>query len=70
MPLVQPYIGLAHRYMFFEKWLVDQLLAAKRQAVVVFPVQPYGNWGPFGEVAGRDPDHRFYGPDGLELSEQ
>jgi hypothetical protein len=52
LPLVQPYIGLAHRYLFFEKWLIHQLMAAKRQAIVVFPVQPYGDWGPFQEVAG------------------
>lgn len=52
LPLVQPYLGLGHRYLFSEKWLVCQLLAAKRQAVVVFPVQPFGNWGPFGEIAG------------------
>ncbi|NGM84018.1 carboxypeptidase regulatory-like domain-containing protein [Paenibacillus sp. 7124] len=50
--LVQPYPGLGHRYLFREKWLVYQLLAAKRQAVVVFPVQPYGNWGPFADAAG------------------
>ena len=51
-PLVQPYLGLAQRYLFLEKMLVAQLLAAGRQAVVLFPVQPYGDWGPFGEVAG------------------
>jgi len=52
LPLVQPYIGLAHRYMFFEKWLVQQVMASRRQIVIVFPVQPYGDWGPFGELAG------------------
>jgi hypothetical protein len=49
---VQPYIALAHRYLFHEKWLVYQLLAAGRHAVVVFPVQPFGDWGPFAQVAG------------------
>lgn len=52
LPLVQSYLALAHRYLFIEKWLIGQLLAAKRQAVVVFPVQPFGSWGPFGQIAG------------------
>lgn len=50
--LVQPYPGLAHRYLFIEKWLAYQLLAAKRQAVLVIPIQLSGNWGPFAHAAG------------------
>ncbi|EEM86177.1 hypothetical protein BK742_03445 [Bacillus thuringiensis serovar pingluonsis] len=50
--LVQPYPGLGHRYLFREKWLSYQLLAAKRQAVLVIPIQPYGKWGPFAHAAG------------------
>ncbi|MED1914206.1 hypothetical protein P4V64_02705 [Bacillus thuringiensis] len=50
--LVQPYLGLGHRYLFREKWLAYQLLAAKRQAVLVVPIQPYGDWGPFAHAAG------------------
>jgi hypothetical protein len=50
--LVQPYPALGYRYLFREKWLVYQLLAAKRQAVVVFPIQPFGDWGPFAQAAG------------------
>jgi hypothetical protein len=52
LPLVQPYLGLAHRYLFLERWLLYQLAAAGKQAVVVFPLQPYGDWGPFGKAAG------------------
>ena len=50
--LAQPYPGLAHRYLFREKWLIFQMLTALRQAVVLFPIQPSNDWGPFKEVAG------------------
>jgi hypothetical protein len=50
--LAQPYPGLGHRYLFREKWLIFQLLAAQRQAVVLFPIQPSNDWGAFKEVAG------------------
>ncbi|HFU7058052.1 TPA: hypothetical protein ACGN81_005143 [Bacillus cereus] len=51
--LQQQYISLCYRYLFSSYWLIYQLLAAKRQAVVVFPIQPHGNWGPFGHAAGQ-----------------
>ncbi|WNZ23120.1 carboxypeptidase regulatory-like domain-containing protein [Leptolyngbya sp. NK1-12] len=50
--LAQPYPGLGHRYLFREKWLIYQMLAAQRQAIVLFPVQPSNDWGPFQEVSG------------------
>lgn len=50
--LVQPYPAEAHRFLFRDKWLVYQLLAAKRQAVVVVPIQPSGDWGPLAHAAG------------------
>ncbi|MCQ6562874.1 hypothetical protein [Paenibacillus mendelii] len=40
--LVQPYIGLGQRYLFHEKWLAYQLLAAKRQSILVIPIHPKG----------------------------
>jgi hypothetical protein len=45
--LGQPYPILGQRYLFHEKWLVYQMLAAQRQAVLVFPIQPSNDWGPF-----------------------
>jgi hypothetical protein len=50
--LTQPYPALGHRYLFREKWLIYQKLAARRQAVVIFPIQPSGDWGPFAHAAG------------------
>jgi hypothetical protein len=50
--LTQPYPGLGHRYLFREKWLIYQLLATNRQAIVIFPIQPSGDWGPFAHAAG------------------
>jgi hypothetical protein len=45
--LVQPYPALSYRYLFRGKWLVDQLFQAGRQAIVLFPIQPSTDWGPF-----------------------
>jgi hypothetical protein len=51
--LGQPYVGLGHKYLFAnEKHMVYQLMAANRHAVVLCPIQPYGQWGPFGQAAG------------------
>ncbi len=50
--LTQPYPALGHRYLFREKWLIYQLLAVKRQAIVIFPIQPSMDWGPFAHAAG------------------
>jgi hypothetical protein len=46
-PLQQRYVGLGFRYLFPEKLLLYQLLASKHQAVVVIPIQPSADWGPF-----------------------
>jgi hypothetical protein len=50
--LTQPYPSLGERYLFHEKWLIYQLLAAKSQAIVIFPIQPSGDWRPFAHAAG------------------
>jgi hypothetical protein len=50
--LRQPYPSLGQRYLFHEKLLIYQLLAARCQAIVIFPIQPFGDWGPFGQAAG------------------
>jgi hypothetical protein len=50
--LTQPYPSLGQRFLFREKWLIYQLLAARCQTVVIFPIQPSADWGPFGQAAG------------------
>jgi hypothetical protein len=50
--LRQPFLSLAYRFLFHEKYLTYQLLAAHRQAVLIFPIQPPAGCGPFGEVSG------------------
>jgi len=50
--LAQPYPGLGQRYLFELKWLVYQQLAARREATLIFPIQPSGDWGPFAYASG------------------
>ena len=41
----QPYTRLPHRYLYSERQLVYQLLATRRQAVIVMPIAPAENTG-------------------------
>jgi hypothetical protein len=50
--LVQRYLVLLYRYLFFEKLFAYQLLAAQRSAVILFPIQPSGDWGPVASASG------------------
>ncbi|MDI1478671.1 hypothetical protein [Polyangium sp. y55x31] len=49
----QPYIaGLGQSYLFNAHFLSYQLLAAQKRAVLVMPINNFGEWGPFSDRAG------------------
>jgi hypothetical protein len=50
--LAQRYIGLGLRYVFNEKFFSYQLLAAARDALLIFPIQPAGHWEVFQRPGG------------------
>jgi hypothetical protein len=45
--LTQRYVTLGLRYLFNEKFLAYQLLAAARDSLLIVPIQPFGNWEVF-----------------------
>jgi hypothetical protein len=45
--LIQPYPGLAIRYLVSDFKMMYQLIAAGRNPIVVMPVQASANWGPW-----------------------
>jgi hypothetical protein len=50
--LAQRYIELGLRYLFNERYLVYDLLAAGRDALVVVPISPSGHWEVFAQLDG------------------
>ncbi len=50
--LMQRYVALGLRYIFYEKFLAYQLLAAARDALLIVPIQPSGNWEVFQRAEG------------------
>lgn len=50
--LVQKYMILLYRYLFFEKYFAYQLLAARRSALILYPIQASGDWGPLAHASG------------------
>jgi hypothetical protein len=45
--VAQPFVELGYRYMFNVHFLVYQLIAAKKNAVMVLPINNHGDWEPF-----------------------
>lgn len=52
LPLAQRYVELGLRYLFNERFLAYDLLAAGRNALVIVPICPSGNWEEFGVLGG------------------
>jgi hypothetical protein len=50
--LVQPYPYLAVNYLLAGYKIVPQILAARRNPIIIFPVCPSMNWGPLGTQTG------------------
>ena len=50
--LSQRYVSLGLRYIFNEKFLAYQMLAAARDALLIVPIQPAANWEVFADSDG------------------
>jgi hypothetical protein len=49
---VQPYPALGHFYLSANCKIVQQLLVAGRNTIVIMPIQPFSDWGPLRAKAG------------------
>ena len=48
----QQYVEILEHYVFNRRFLAHQLLAAKRDALLIVPIQPWGQWGLLSQVEG------------------
>jgi hypothetical protein len=49
---VQHYVYLAVNYLLAGYKIVPQILATRRNPIIIFPIQPSMNWGPLGTQIG------------------
>lgn len=50
--LTQPYIRLGAAYLYTAKFMVHQMLAAEKDALVIFPIQPSEHWEDLARLEG------------------